>query len=111
MLPVLHGDLVAVARALRAAPEPERAALCREILAQAGWARSYARALGRRHPHWGSGSLMEAAGRFPQAREPFLSDPDWLHCLWVVVGELLDRARRHRAARRGAGWKNAGERL
>ncbi|MFA5537668.1 MAG: hypothetical protein WCZ72_01200 [Gemmobacter sp.] len=100
MRPVLHGDLVAAARALRAVPGAERPALMRRMLAQAGWADAYRRALGRAHPEWGDGSLMAAAGRFPQAREPFLSDADWLDCLWVSVSVLLSRAREHAARRR-----------
>lgn len=101
MRPVLHGDVVAVARVLRRVPPDRRAATCRELIAQAGWADAYRRALGRPHPAWGDGSLMAAAARFDQAREPFLSDPDYLHCLWVVTRTLLHRARRH-ARRRGA---------
>ena len=100
MRPVLHGDLVAAARALRAVPGADRAALMRRMLAQAGWADAYRRALGRAHPEWGDGSLMAAAARFPQAREPFLSDAEWLDCLWVAVSALLARARNHAGRRK-----------
>ena len=95
MRPVLHGDLIAVARVLRAVPETERAGLCRIVLAQARWADAYRVAMGRAHPDWGDGSLMAAAAGHVQAREPFLSDPEYLHCLWVVVSALLGRAMRH----------------
>lgn len=96
MRPVMHGDLVAAARSLRALPEAERAAACRMMIAQARWADAYRRALGRPHPEWGDGSLMAVAARHPGPREPFLSDSEYLHCLWVVISALLGRARGHR---------------
>ena len=70
--------------------------------------RAYRRALGRPHPHWGDGSLMAVAAGHAQAPEPFLSDPEYLHCLWIVMRTLLRRARRH-AARRGTAPRGSGQ--
>lgn len=97
MRPVLHGDVVAVARVLLWAPEVGRHALMRQLLEQASVADLFRKRLGRGHPVWGNGSLMAAAMSRPMMREPFLDDPDYCRCL-VVVFEALILWRSERAA-------------
>ncbi|UWQ34523.1 hypothetical protein K3555_08595 [Leisingera sp. M527] len=87
-LPVLPGDVSAVARALLAVPESDRLHLCRRILSGAAEAAAHCRRMGRLHPRWGDGSLSAAARRFALAGEPFLDDPDYLSCTRLVLREL-----------------------
>jgi len=96
MRPVMHGDLVAAARVLRALPAPARAAAARRLIAEADAADRYRKQFGRGHSRFGTGSLMVAAGRWPKVAEPGLDDAGYLHCLGVVLAAL--------AARRGGHW-------
>lgn len=91
MRPVLHGDVVAAARALLPLPEAERPAAMARLLAEADAADRYRRRMGRVHRLWGNGSLMAAAMARPLPPEPFLADPDYLRCLIVVLEALLAR--------------------
>ena len=91
MRAVLMGDVIAAARALLAFEPVERQALLVRMIDQAEQADRYRKRLGRAHPNWGNGSLMAAASRWPQAPEPFLSDPDYLDCLQMVLGRLARR--------------------
>jgi len=91
MRPVLHGDVVAAARALRAVPAAQRPRLVRRIIAAAEFADRYRRRVGRAHPDFGGGSLMAAAGAWPRRPEPLLDDPDYLGCLACVIEALLAR--------------------
>lgn len=86
--PVLHGDLVAAARALLCMAPSQRQRAMRGLLRAAMMGERHRRSHGRPHVRYGSGSLMSAAGRWPRAPEPFLDDPDYLHCLSVVIAEL-----------------------
>ena len=88
MRPVLHGDLVAAARALLCLAPSRRQEAMRELLRAAELGDRHRKRHGRLHARYGSGSLMSAAGRWPQLPEPFLDDPDYLHCLSVVIAEL-----------------------
>lgn len=88
MCPLLHGDLVAAARALLCIAPSQRRAAMRELLRAAEIGARHRRRHGRPHARYGSGSLMSAAGRWPKAPEPFLDDPDYLNCLSVVIAEL-----------------------
>lgn len=100
MRPVLPGDLVAAARALRPLPVPARPAAVAAMIAEAALADRFRKRLGRPHPRLGNGSLMAAASAWPQAAEPWLSDPDWLGCLAAVIAALRARAATHAAARK-----------
>ncbi|NVK13768.1 MAG: hypothetical protein HWE35_06260 [Rhodobacteraceae bacterium] len=86
--PVLPGDVSAVARALLAAPECARLALCRRIFGGAAEAAVHSRLFGSLHPRWGDGSLSAAARRYALATEPFLDDPAYLNCTRLVLREL-----------------------
>ena len=88
---VLHGDVVAAACALLAAPGPARPELIRHLIAEAELADAYRLKTGRAHPVWGSGSLMAAAMARPRAREPYLDDPDYAACLVEVFEALIAR--------------------
>ncbi len=102
---VLHGDLVAVARALLPLPAAERAAAVDQLIGAADLADRYRKRTGRPHPLHGSGSLMAAAASWDQPAEPWLDDPDYLACLGAVIGAL--RARRSWAARPTEGGRAA----
>ena len=86
--PVLHGDLVAAAWALLCLALSRRQEAIRELLRAAELGECHRKRYGRPHALFGSGSLMSAAGRWPQVPEPFLDDPDYLHFLSVVIAEL-----------------------
>ena len=91
---VLHGDVVAAARALLAAAPARRAALIAQLIDEAEAADTHRRRTGRAHPAWGTGSLMSAALARPCAREPYLDDPDYAACLVQVFEALIARAAR-----------------
>ena len=63
------------------------------MLRAAELADRYRQRRGRAHPRFGSGSLMAAAGRWQQLPEPFLDDPDYLDCLYLVIEALRGRKR------------------
>lgn len=87
--PVLHGDVIAAARALRAQPAARRGALCRRMLEEAGAAAAHVAATGRLHPRWGNGTLMAAARRRAMAPEPNFDDPEWCACFVTVLRALM----------------------
>lgn len=96
---VMHGDVVAAARALRAlAPQDRPRAIARMIM-EAEAADRYRKRFGRAHPLFGTGALMSAAARHPRPPEPDLGDVDYLDCLHAVFAALIDR---------GAGRKISG---
>ena len=99
MRAVLHGDLVALARVLLAAPAQARAGLCRSVIAEARVAAAVVRRLRRPHPRWGDGSVMAACAAHPARREPFASDAEYLDCLGLVIATLARRARVHLSGR------------
>lgn len=97
MRPILHGDVVAAARVLFAAPPGRRAGLMRALLDRAGWADAYRRHAGRAHPFWGDGSLMSAALALRPGPEPGTQDDDYCACLCQVLEAVVAR----RAGQRG----------
>lgn len=88
---VLHGDLVAAARALRAAPAGTRWRLARDLVARADAADRYLYRFGRAHPHWGNGTLMSAALALPLVPEPRLDEPAYADCLMLVLEAVRAR--------------------
>ncbi|MCL4188154.1 MAG: hypothetical protein KJZ85_11140 [Rhodobacteraceae bacterium] len=101
MRPVLHGDVVAAARALLRVAPAERRDLVARMIDDAHIADRWRRRTGLLHPTKGNGSLMAAAATWPQAPEPFLSDFDYLDCLRTVIEALIAHrpSERRRAAR------------
>ena len=89
---VMHGDLVAAARALLPVPPTQRAAQIARWLAEAHAADRYFRRLGRVHRHWGDGSLRTRVLGVPLPPEPALNQPNYLHCLSCVLNALARRA-------------------
>lgn len=91
MRQLLHGDVVAAARALLAAPAETREATMVNMLLAADIADHYRKTLGRAHPRYGTGSLMAAASGWPQPPEPGLDDSDYLACLICVLSVIRSR--------------------
>ncbi len=100
MRPVLHGDIVAGARALLCVPRGHRWRAARDLVAQADAADRYCRRLGRVHPGWGNGTLMAAALGRPHAPERRADDGEYADCLML----MLDAVRLRREPR----WLGAG---
>ncbi|TCO70903.1 hypothetical protein [Rhodovulum euryhalinum] len=90
MRPVLHGDVVAAARALYVRSPEERLAAMALMLARADAADAYRKRFHRAHPEWGNGSLMALACRQDLPPEPPLDDPDYCRCLALVLASLAD---------------------
>lgn len=93
MRPVLHGDIVAVARVLYAQPVRERDVVLKRLLQVAGWADQFRRATGRMHPVWGDGSLMTAALAAKPPPEPRLDDVEYCGCMAMVFEALVQELR------------------
>lgn len=94
MREVVHGDVVAVASALRDLPPEGWEARIAGYLTRADAADRYRRRIGRAHPVWGNGSLMGAvlsgADVWP---EPRLSDPVYAEAMVAVLMALIRRKR------------------
>lgn len=84
----MHGDAVAVAILLHRTPEGRREDELARILREAEAGDRHMRSSGRRHPLWGSGSLMDVALRDGACAEPPLSDADYCLCLARVYAAL-----------------------
>jgi len=89
MRPVLHGDVVAVARVLYGQPLVERALVLKRLIRTADWADGFRRATGRMHPVWGDGSLMTVALAAKPPPEPRLDDVDYCGCMAMVFEALV----------------------
>jgi len=89
MRPVLHGDVVAVARVLYAQPLCERGLVLKRLIKAAAWADGFRRATGRMHPVWGDGSLMTVALAGKPPPEPRLDDVEYCGCLAMVFDALV----------------------
>ena len=89
MRPILHGDLSAAARALLAAPHPNRQRLCIKMIAEAELADAHVRKTGRLHPSFGNGSLMAAARTRVLADEPGFDNVQYCQCFELVLRELI----------------------
>ena len=85
MRPVLHGDVISVARALLPLRAGKRRARCAQILAQADLAEAHVQRYGCLHRAYGNGSLMAAARSYPLADEPTFDDADYCHCVVTVL--------------------------
>lgn len=98
MRPVLHGDAIAAARALKRRPADERGPALALMLARAEAADAFRIRFGRAHPAWGNGSLMALVGRETLPAEPPLDDPDYCRCLSLVYGVLAEWSQAHAAS-------------
>ncbi|MEL7116337.1 MAG: hypothetical protein AAGP08_12240 [Pseudomonadota bacterium] len=96
MRPVMHGDVVAAARALYAQPEGVRATTIERLITQARRADRFRREMGRAHPFWGDGSLMAAALSTDPPPEPALANEEYCACLAQVFEALISRERSSR---------------
>ncbi len=89
MRPVLHGDVVAAARALYPLEVGARATTLDSLLRRAAWADAFRKRTGRVHPVWGDGSLMAVALGQDPPPEPPLSDSVYCDCLAQVFEGLV----------------------
>lgn len=94
MRPVLHGDVVAAARALLAVPEACCPAFVERMLNEAHWADAYRKRFGRSHRLFGDGTLQSSAVNYGLAPEPYLGTAEYCECMVLVFQGLLNRARR-----------------
>ncbi|QFT59662.1 hypothetical protein FIU94_12580 [Sulfitobacter sp. THAF37] len=99
MRAVLLSDLLAAARALRAAPCDRRAVLCARLLREADWADRYVGRLGRLHPLWGNGTLKAAAEARGRGQAAGLDDPEFRLCLQMVLAALGEKCAAHSCKR------------
>ncbi|MEX0307544.1 MAG: hypothetical protein AB3N12_09175 [Ruegeria sp.] len=89
MRPLLHGDICAAARALLAAPQPDRDQLSTVMIAEAELADQHVARTGRLHPVYGNGSLMAAARSRLLADEPNFDDLQYCQCFELVLRKLI----------------------
>ncbi|MFT5001409.1 MAG: hypothetical protein ACI861_002490 [Paracoccaceae bacterium] len=94
MRPILHGDVVASARALLAVDEAKRCRLMQRLISEASLADVYRRHRGRAHPMWGDGSLEVAASSHDLMPEPYLDEVDYCQCMCVVFEALIQWSKR-----------------
>ena len=89
MRPVLHGDVSSAARALLAAPLPERDRLCIRMITEAELADVHVGHTGRLHPLYGNGSLMATARNRVLVDEPGFDDVQYCQCFELVLRHLV----------------------
>ncbi|MGJ8546792.1 MAG: DUF7742 family protein [Sulfitobacter sp.] len=88
-------DLSLAARALCAAPPPQRAALAKTLCAQADLADRYRKRLGKIHPKWGDGSLAAAAFAAGVAPPRPWGDAAMLGAIQLITLEIQRRRAAH----------------
>lgn len=89
MRAVLYLDIVTLGRCLLAVEAVKRATLCDKVFDMAHAADKYRKRFGRFHKLWGAGSLASACCELDKSVEPFLSDPEYAHCLMLVFERIL----------------------
>ncbi len=90
MKPVLMGDVIALARVLRAAPEADRAPLIARVFDDARRAARFAQEARCTHPDLGNGSVMAASAGYAQVPEPWLADRAYCRCLRDIFDYLSE---------------------
>lgn len=88
MRSVLIGEVVVLARALRAVPQALRPQLAERILFEARAADRHRRQKGVAHPRFGTGTVATAAGGHALADESFADDPEFCDCLLLALSAL-----------------------
>ena len=101
MKPVLIGEVVALARVLRARPEPERRALVERVVFEARAADRHMRLHHCAHPRFGNGTVAAAASRRPLAQEGFANDPEFCACLRCALEAVGMASARAQDTKRG----------
>ena len=91
MTPIVMSDVIALARALRAAPMVQRKALIATIFSEACRGKAFAKEHGKTHPAHGNGSVMAASAGHPQVAEPWLNDREYCLCLRDIFEVLAER--------------------
>ncbi len=95
MRPVALADIDVVARVLLACSEEKRGDRLTEICHAADVADRYRKRLGKQHPHFGCGTLMSAAIRYPRARQQSGTDHNYLICMQMVAAYLSQTVAHH----------------
>lgn len=88
MRPISIVDIEVAARVLLCVPPNGHADLMAELLQRADIADRYRKRLGRRHPVFGSGTLMSAAQNYPQSGRPAFIRKEMLQALSSVINAL-----------------------
>ena len=91
MRAVTYSDLAAVAGALYLVDASARPTLCHELFHQADIADRYTRRLGKTHPKWGRGTLLEAACQHPLIVDPGFVDPEYCACFSLALKQLQNK--------------------
>ena len=93
MRPILQGDLIMAARAVLLLAPSARFGAMRRMLEEAHCADRIRKRLGRSHPLWGNGALIDRAMRVPLYRGS-LFGPEYLQALALVLAVIAEwRAR------------------
>ncbi|APX88385.1 hypothetical protein BV394_00425 [Brevirhabdus pacifica] len=111
MRPILHADILRVARLLLAFPPAARPGLVARLLVRADAADRYRKRFRRAHPMWGNGSLGGAAALSCTARQRLAperqaGDPDFAACMATVFSAVVEW-RAAQAGRAGDGRDEA----
>ena len=88
--PPRFGDVIMTACALLAVPEHKRRDAMDNIIADALKAAAHRKRTGRNLPGSGDGSLISAAMYRHRAREPELTDPEYVACLKLVLDGIAE---------------------
>lgn len=94
MRTALYSDVAGAARVLLGAPPRMRPGLCRDMILQAETADRFVRRLGKLHPEWGNGTLLDAARRRAMMAERSFDDAEYCAC-FILVLTALGRRPRH----------------
>lgn len=88
MRPVSFADIEVAVRVLICVPPQARAKAMADLLDRADVADRYRKRVGRRHPQFGSGTLMSAAQNQPVASRPAFLDKDAHDALFCIINAL-----------------------
>lgn len=93
MRSVSYTDVAATVRVLLAVTPMARRQTLKQLLREAAFADKFVRRLGKLHPKWGNGTLLDAAKRRRMAPELSFDDPEYCKCFSQVVLALSHRPR------------------
>jgi hypothetical protein len=82
-------DIDAGARVLLLVGSDERADLAEAICERARVADKYRKRLKLPHPAFGTGTIMSAATRFPQASRPTQNTSEYLKCIHMMTAAVI----------------------
>lgn len=88
-------DIDAAARAVMFCPQTARPKMAARLLAEATLADKYRKRLRTPHPQFGTGTLMSAAAKYPQAARLECFDGDVLDAFSDVINALTAKLTHH----------------